>query len=190
MSLNRSWKLASVTSLPCETSPRSGACQIDRRGELRQQVLAEVEVEIEAREVASGLLLDFVDLLLGKDHAARLVMRVRERDRNPPARGPCVDLRGRHRGELRPRSCPRAVSRGRRPAPASRAPWSRPRPACPRVVALGEQLLWRSANFGLAASSRSRPGSRKSSCFCALRFARNAASAAMSARAPVVTVQA
>ena len=71
MSLNSSKKLSIVTSLPCETSPRFGPRgQKDRRRKLRQQVVGQVEVEIEPRQVAAFLLLDLVDVELGKQHAA------------------------------------------------------------------------------------------------------------------------
>ena len=87
MSLNSSLKLASVTSCPlrdvAQVRPRR---QEDRRGELRQQVLRQVEVEIEAGQVAVGLLLGLVDQGLREDHAARLVVRDAAAEESRPAR--------------------------------------------------------------------------------------------------------
>ena len=59
--------------------------QVDRRRKLREQVLRQIEIEVEPREVAPGLALGLVDERLREHHAARFVMRVRQRIE---ARGP------------------------------------------------------------------------------------------------------
>ena len=76
--------------------------QKDRRGKLGQQVLRKIEVEVEPREIALILLLDLVDLRLGKHHAARLVMRVGQREEagRPDVLG--LDLVGGHGRHLVP----------------------------------------------------------------------------------------
>ena len=51
----------------------------DRRRERRQQVVGQVEVEVEAGQVAALLLLDFVDRGLRKEHPACFVVRMRQR---------------------------------------------------------------------------------------------------------------
>ena len=76
--------------------------QVDRRGKLRQQVLRQVEVEVEARQVALGLLLGFVDELLREYHAARFVMRMRQREESRRPQVLLLDLLRRQAGELFP----------------------------------------------------------------------------------------
>ena len=49
MPAKSSWKLSSVTTLPCDTSPRSGRDgQENGRRKLRQEVLGQVEIDVEA----------------------------------------------------------------------------------------------------------------------------------------------
>ena len=90
MSLNSSLKLASVTSLPlrdvAQVGPRR---QIDRRRELGQQMLRQVEVEVEARQVAVGLLLGFVDQRLAGRSCRPLRGADAAAERSRPARGSC-----------------------------------------------------------------------------------------------------
>ena len=71
MHLNSSKKLSVVTSWPCDTSPRSGRVVRKIGGrELGQEVIGQIEVEIEARQVAAGLRQHLVDVKLRKQHAA------------------------------------------------------------------------------------------------------------------------
>ena len=74
--------------------------EVDRRRELGQQVLRQIEVEIEARQVAVGLLLRLVDQRLGEDHAARFVMRVRQRVEAGRPEIALLDLVRRHAASL------------------------------------------------------------------------------------------
>ena len=80
MPLNSSKKLSIVTSLPFDTSPRSG--RVVRKiggGKLGQKMIGQIEIEIEAGQVAIFLLLDFVDVELGKQHAAFGMIGMRQR---------------------------------------------------------------------------------------------------------------
>ncbi len=54
-------------------------CQIDRRRELGQKMIRQVEVEVEASQIPIGLLLRFLDEEFGEDHAARFVVGMRQR---------------------------------------------------------------------------------------------------------------
>ena len=63
----------------------------------------QVEVQVEARQVAAFLLLDFVDLVLGKHHAALGVVGVRQGQESLRPEAPLADLFGCHRGQLLPR---------------------------------------------------------------------------------------
>lgn len=64
-------EVSSVTCWPLDTSPRSGrVVKKDRRRELWQQMLQQVEVEVETPEIASVLALGLVDQRLRKNHAA------------------------------------------------------------------------------------------------------------------------
>src|SRR5262245_25150819 len=51
----------------------------DRRWKLGQEVIGQIEIEVEAGQVAPFLLLDFVDVELRKEHAPFGVMRMRQR---------------------------------------------------------------------------------------------------------------
>ena len=53
--------------------------QVDWSRKLGQEMIRQIEIEVEARQVASGLTLRFIDELLWKNHAARFVMRMRQR---------------------------------------------------------------------------------------------------------------
>ncbi len=75
----------------------------DRRRELGKEVLGDVEVEIEAGEVALLLLLDFVDVELREDHPSLGVVRVGERLEAAREELPLADLVRLHRPELVPR---------------------------------------------------------------------------------------
>ena len=66
--------------------------QVDGRRELRQYMLRQVEVEIEALKVTSGLPLGFVNELLWKNHATRFVMRVRQRVKPSRPDSPVLDI--------------------------------------------------------------------------------------------------
>ena len=59
-----------------EVGPRH---QEDCRGEFGKEVIGQIEVEVESREVAAGLLHRLVDERLREDHPARFVVRVRQR---------------------------------------------------------------------------------------------------------------
>ena len=100
-----SWKFSTVTSLPCDTSPRSGRVvrKIGRR-ELGQEVLGQVEVEVEPLEPR-----ELLDLHLREEHAARFVVGVRQRQEALGEQASVADLVGRHRRPASPRSCPRAA---------------------------------------------------------------------------------
>ena len=76
--------------------------QVDRRRELRQEVLRQVEIQVEAREVAISLAPGFVDQRLREDHAAGFVMRVRQgkKARRPEVLG--LDVFWRPGGEILP----------------------------------------------------------------------------------------
>ena len=96
--------------LPLDTSPRSG--RVVRKiaaGKLGQEMIGQVEVEIESRQVAVGLLLRFVDQELREDHAARFVVRVRQRQEAGRPGVLVPDLVRRHRGELVPGHARRAA---------------------------------------------------------------------------------
>jgi len=75
----------------------------DRRGELGQHVVGQVEVEVEAREVARLLALDLIDVELREHHAALGMVRVRQRQEARGERVGSSDLLGAHRGEAVPR---------------------------------------------------------------------------------------
>ena len=77
--------------------------QEDGRGELRQEVVGQVELEVKAGQVALGLLQDLLDVELRKDHATFGVVGVRERE-EPLGKEPLIpNLGGLHVGELLPR---------------------------------------------------------------------------------------
>ena len=59
----------------------------------------------------------------GKDHAARFVVRMRQREETRRPEIPPLDLLRRHRGELLPGHALGQLRRARRPAPACRATW-------------------------------------------------------------------
>ena len=120
-----------------EVRPRG---QEDGRRELGQEVLGDVEVEVEARQVALLLPLDLVDVELREDHPAFGVVGVGQR-LEPVGEG------ARRPGWPRapwpragPRSCLPSGARGRRPAAPCRGSSSlRGRPVR-QVVARGQQV--------------------------------------------------
>ena len=76
--------------------------QVDRRRKLRQEVLGQIVIEVEPREVARFLSFDLVDVLLREEHPALGMIRMRQREQ---ALGPQVllaDLLRRQLSELRP----------------------------------------------------------------------------------------
>src|SRR5690606_12352112 len=76
--------------------------QENGRRELGQEMLGNVELDVEAVQIALLLREDLVDVVLGEDHAAFLVERMRQRLEpfgKEVSRG---DLRSRHRRELLP----------------------------------------------------------------------------------------
>ena len=82
-----------------EVGPRG---EKDGRGKFRQEMIGQIEVEIEARQVALLLFLQLLDLELRKEHAAFGMIRMRQREES---RGPNIlfaDLLRRHFRELFP----------------------------------------------------------------------------------------
>ena len=77
--------------------------QIHRRREFRQKVIGQVEIEIEARQVAALLLLDFVDVELREDHAAFGMIRVRQGQEAAGEHAFLADFFGLHGREFLPR---------------------------------------------------------------------------------------
>ena len=65
-------------------------------------MIGQIEVEIEASEVALLLLLDFVDVKLREKHAAFRMVRVGEREEAGRPRVLLADLLGRHFGQRLP----------------------------------------------------------------------------------------
>ena len=75
----------------------------DRRRKFGQDVVGQVEVEVVAGQVAalrSFLLLDFLDLELGKEHAALVMVGVRQRQKASGKHALFPDLFGAHGGQL------------------------------------------------------------------------------------------
>ena len=65
-------------------------------------MIRDVEIHVEALQVASGLLLEFLDLEMRKHHAAFLVLRVRQRQKARGEYALLADLIGSHGRELFP----------------------------------------------------------------------------------------
>ena len=63
----------------------------------------QVEVEVETAEVASFLLLHFVDLVFGKDHAAFGMIGMRQGQESLGPQPFLTDILGRHGGQFFPR---------------------------------------------------------------------------------------
>ena len=82
-----------------EVGPRG---QVDRRRKLGQEVVGQVEVEIEAGQVAVFLLLDLVDVELREKHAAFGMVRVGQRHETVGKDSLLANAFGSHLGQLVP----------------------------------------------------------------------------------------
>ena len=92
-----------VTSFPWGTSPSGAGRQIDGGRKLGQEVVRQIKIQIEARQIPALLLLDLVDVERGKDHAAFRVVGMGEWQ-EPFGEHPLVfDRFGAHGRELGPR---------------------------------------------------------------------------------------
>src|SRR5690606_15071911 len=76
--------------------------QVDRRRELGQEVLGNIELDVEAVQVALLLREDLVDMLLREHHAAFFVERMRQRLETLREQVALADLVAPHRSELFP----------------------------------------------------------------------------------------
>ena len=92
-----------MTSLPlrhvAEVGPRG---QVDGRRKLGQEMIRQVEIEVEARQVAALLLLDLIDVELGEHHSPFRMVGVRQREEAGREEVLVPDLCRAHRGELLP----------------------------------------------------------------------------------------
>src|SRR3989441_9404626 len=95
--------------------------QVDGRRELREEPVRDVEIQVEAGQVPTRLLLELVDEEVGKDHAALGMVRMRQRHEALGKESLLTDLGGRHslqRGPPRARGPPYADAPPGRPSPA------------------------------------------------------------------------
>ena len=117
-----------VTSLPCETSPRSG--RVVRKiggGNSGRKWSGRSKSRSKRVRSRSVLLLDLVDVELREEHAAFGVVRVRQRAGSRRGTGPCRGSpSGVIGGERLPGHALRQLRRARPPAPPCRATSSRP----------------------------------------------------------------
>ena len=74
----------------------------DGRRELGQEMVGQIEIEIEAREIAPGLTQDFLDVKVRKQHAAFGLLRMRERHEAARENVPLADVFGREAREVFP----------------------------------------------------------------------------------------
>src|SRR3954447_13097833 len=80
-----------------------GVCrQEDRWRELGCQMVGEVEIDIEAPQVAGFLVADLVDLIVGKDLPASCLLDMRQRQEPARKQVAFADLVGGHRGKVIP----------------------------------------------------------------------------------------
>ena len=75
----------------------------DRRRKLGHEMVGQIEVEIEPRQVAILLLLDLVDMVLGKQHSAFRMIGMRQRQEALRPEPFLADFLGRHVGQFLPR---------------------------------------------------------------------------------------
>jgi len=124
--------------------------QVDRRGKLRQKMLGQVEVQVEARQITALLTLDLVDVMFGEQHAALRVIRMRQREKAFRPQALFADLLGRHGRQFFP-----GLHARRQLHPDALLDRFAPRHghaasgAIAQVVALGEQLHLSLHDLGL-----------------------------------------
>ena len=70
--------------------------QVDWWRELRQEVLGQIKVQVKSGEVASLLPLDFINVMLGEDHAALGMIRMRQRQESLGKQVAVADFHRRH----------------------------------------------------------------------------------------------
>src|SRR5713101_2510790 len=80
--------------------------EVNGRRELRQEPVRQVEIEVEAGQVATRLLLDLSDVEQGKDHSAIRMVRVRQRQEPGREETLVAELVGRHAYQRLPRRSP------------------------------------------------------------------------------------
>src|SRR5207253_10865360 len=102
MPSRRAKKFLIVSSCPFETSPNSG--RVVRKGgrKLRQQMVRQIEVGVKALQRPRFLPVDLLHLKVGKDHAAGLVLDVREGQKPLREQIFGAHLVGGHGGQLLP----------------------------------------------------------------------------------------
>ena len=88
-------------------------------------MVGQIEIEIEAGQVAAFLLLDLIDMELGEQHSAFRMIRMRQRHEAEGKHVLVADIFGAHLGERFPGHASREASRARRPGLPCHETWLR-----------------------------------------------------------------